>query len=88
MDPVLSVVIPVYNEEDVLPLLARRLRPVADHLGVDYEVLVVDDGSTDGSPVVLQRLARTWSQLRIVRLRWITVHCTTAIFRILHAPWR
>jgi len=65
----LSIVIPVYNEEEVLPLLAQRLRPVADGLGTAYEVLVVDDGSSDATPVVLQRLHRDWPQLRIVRLR-------------------
>jgi glycosyltransferase involved in cell wall biosynthesis len=69
MVPELSIVIPVFNEEDVLPLLAARLRPVADQLGTDYEVITVDDGSTDQSPVVLQRLHREWPQLRIVRLR-------------------
>lgn len=69
MTPELSIVIPVYNEEDVLPLLAQRLRPVAQALDTSYEVVTVDDGSTDQSPVVLQRLLREWPQLRIVRLR-------------------
>ncbi|HEV7189301.1 MAG TPA: glycosyltransferase family 2 protein [Blastococcus sp.] len=69
MAPELSIVIPVYNEEEVLPLLAARLRPVVDQLGGGYEVITVDDGSTDQSPVVLQRLHREWPQLRIVRLR-------------------
>src|SRR6478672_5474896 len=69
MRPELSIVIPVYNEEDVLPLLADRLRPVADGLDATYEVITVDDGSTDQSPVVLQRLLREWPQLRVVRLR-------------------
>lgn len=69
MAPALSIVVPVYNEEDVLPLLVQRLRPVADGLGTTYEVLTVDDGSTDLSPAVLQRIAREWPQLRIVRLR-------------------
>jgi glycosyltransferase involved in cell wall biosynthesis len=69
MRPELSIVIPVYNEEDVLPLLADRLRPVADALDATYEVVTVDDGSTDASPVVLQRLLREWPQLRVVRLR-------------------
>lgn len=69
MTPELSIVIPVYNEEDVLPLLAQRLRPVAEGLGTTYEVVAVDDGSTDQSPVVLQRMLREWPDLRIVRLR-------------------
>ena len=67
--PELSVVIPVYNEEDVLPLLVERLRPVTDGLGVTYEVVTVDDGSTDGTAVALQRFLREWPQLRVVRLR-------------------
>ena len=69
LSPELSIVVPVYNEEDVLPLLAQRLRPVADGLGATYEVVTVDDGSTDSSAVVLQRIRREWPELRVVRLR-------------------
>lgn len=65
----LSVVVPMYDEQDVLPLFVQRLRPVVDGLGLDYEVLVVDDGSTDATPVLLQRERHTWPQLRVVRLR-------------------
>ncbi len=65
----LSVVVPMYNEEAVLPLLVERLRPAADGWGVSYEVLCVDDGSTDGTPVLLQRLRREWPQVRVLRLR-------------------
>lgn len=65
----LSVVVPVYDEAEVLPLFARRLRPVLDALGEDYEVLVVDDGSTDATPPLLERLRRDWPALRVVRLR-------------------
>jgi dolichol-phosphate mannosyltransferase len=69
LSPELSIVVPVYNEEDVLPLLAQRLRPVADGLGTTYEVVTVDDGSTDATAVVLQRIRREWPELRVVRLR-------------------
>jgi undecaprenyl-phosphate 4-deoxy-4-formamido-L-arabinose transferase len=48
-----SVVVPVFNEEESLPLLFRRLYPVLDGLGRDYEVLFTDDGSSDGSPALL-----------------------------------
>ena len=65
----LSVVVPMYNEEAVLPLLVERLRPVADGWGVPYEILCVDDGSTDATPVLLQRLHREWPQVRVLRLR-------------------
>jgi glycosyltransferase involved in cell wall biosynthesis len=65
----LSAVIPVYDEAEVLPLLFSRLRPALDALGRSYEVLVVDDGSTDAGPVLLERHRRDWPELRIVRLR-------------------
>ncbi|MCP1290115.1 MULTISPECIES: glycosyltransferase [Chromobacterium] len=49
----LSVVIPVYNEQDVLPALFDRLYPALDALGVRYEVVFVNDGSRDKSPAML-----------------------------------
>ncbi|HEX5512344.1 MAG TPA: glycosyltransferase family 2 protein [Actinomycetales bacterium] len=64
-----SVVVPMYNETDALPLLVARLRPVLDGLGRTYEVIAVDDGSTDATPVLLQRFRREWPQLRVLRLR-------------------
>jgi glycosyltransferase involved in cell wall biosynthesis len=67
--PVLSVVVPMYNEEDVLPLLVNRLRPVLDGMGEPYEVVAVDDGSTDTTPAQLIGARRLWPQLRVVRLR-------------------
>ncbi|MFD0525893.1 glycosyltransferase family 2 protein [Paractinoplanes durhamensis] len=60
---------PVFNEEDVLPLFADRIRPVLDDLAVPYEVLAVDDGSRDATPAVLELMRRRWPQLRVVRLR-------------------
>ncbi|MBU2668096.1 glycosyltransferase family 2 protein [Actinoplanes bogorensis] len=63
------MVVPVFNEQDVLPLFAQRLRPVLDRLGVSYEVLAVDDGSRDATPAVLAGMRRDWPALRVVRLR-------------------
>jgi polyisoprenyl-phosphate glycosyltransferase len=65
----LSVVVPVFNEQDVLPLFAERIRPVLEGLAVSYEVLAVDDGSTDATPVVLELMRRQWPELRVIRLR-------------------
>ena len=45
--PVLSVVIPIYNEQDALPFMAERLRRILDGMDTTYEVVGVDDGSTD-----------------------------------------
>jgi undecaprenyl-phosphate 4-deoxy-4-formamido-L-arabinose transferase len=52
--PTLSVVIPVYNEEEVLPALFARLYPALDALGVAYEVVFVNDGSRDRSGAMLR----------------------------------
>ncbi len=51
---VLSVVIPVYNEEAVLPALFARLYPAMDALGVSYEIVFVNDGSVDRSAGLLR----------------------------------
>lgn len=67
--PHLSIVVPMFNEEAVLPIFIARMRPVADGLGTTYELLAVDDGSSDGTAVGLQRAKREWPQLRVVRLR-------------------
>jgi polyisoprenyl-phosphate glycosyltransferase len=67
--PVLSVIIPMYNEAEVLPLLVDRLRPVLDGLREPYEVVAVDDGSTDSTPAQLIGARRTWPELRVIRLR-------------------
>ncbi len=51
--PMLSVVIPVYNEEAVLPALFARLYPALDALGLSYELIFINDGSRDGSLALL-----------------------------------
>lgn len=69
MTPLLSVVVPMYDEEAVLGPLAARLRPVLDRLAEPYEVVAVDDGSTDATARVLQGMRQDWPQLRVVSLR-------------------
>ncbi len=69
VDPELSVVVPMYNEEQMIPLFFERLRPVLDGLAVTYEVVAVDDGSTDLTPALLQKARCAWPQLRMLRLR-------------------
>ncbi len=56
--PELSIVIPVFNEEEVLPELHRRLTAVLSGLVPSYEILLVNDGSTDGTPEILRELIR------------------------------
>jgi glycosyltransferase involved in cell wall biosynthesis len=67
--PVLSVVIPMFNEAEVLPLLVQRLRPVLDGLTEPYEVVAVDDGSTDATAAQLIGVRRIWPELRVISLR-------------------
>src|SRR5689334_19392119 len=66
--PVLSVVVPMYDEEEVLPIFFERMHPLLDGLGISYEVVVVDDGSRDGTAALLSEAVKTWPQLRLVRL--------------------
>jgi undecaprenyl-phosphate 4-deoxy-4-formamido-L-arabinose transferase len=54
MNPEVSVVVPVYKEEEGLPQLFERLYAALDALGRSYEVVFVDDGSTDRSAAVLR----------------------------------
>ena len=54
----ISIVIPLFNEEESLPELHRRLTAVLSGLGKDYEIIFVDDGSTDRSLEVLERICR------------------------------
>ena len=53
----LTIVVPVYNEEESLPELEAWIDRVCARHGIDYEVLLVDDGSTDASWAVIERLA-------------------------------
>jgi len=68
MQPEVSVVIPVFNEEENLPILAAELHGTLRPLKRPYEVLFVDDGSTDGSPAILERLRREDPAVRTLRL--------------------
>jgi dolichol-phosphate mannosyltransferase len=65
--PEISLVVPVFNEEPNLPPLAEEIRQTMQALGRPYEVLLVDDGSTDGSLAAMIRLASQDPALRIIR---------------------
>ena len=72
----LSVVTPMFNEREAVDQFVARLRPVLDGLGVTYEVVAVDDGSTDATVARLIELRRDWAQLRVVALRRNVGHQT------------
>jgi glycosyltransferase involved in cell wall biosynthesis len=65
----LSVVIPIKNEKDNLTRLHERLTTVLTPLPLSWEIVLVDDGSTDGSFAIIEQLAATDARLKAVRLR-------------------
>ncbi len=67
--PYLSVVIPVHNEEENLPPLLEGLSKTLTALGKPFEVIIVDDGSTDGTLARLKELKSAYPWLKIVVLR-------------------
>jgi glycosyltransferase involved in cell wall biosynthesis len=67
--PDLSVVIPVYNEEENLPPLWEELRSVLEPLGLSFEVVFVDDGSRDRSAEIIRGFRERDGRVRLVRLK-------------------
>jgi len=65
----ISIVMPVYNEAGNLPGLLAELTAVLDQLDRPYEIVAVDDGSTDDSVEVLRRLQERTPCLRVIRFR-------------------
>ncbi|HVK18556.1 MAG TPA: glycosyltransferase family 2 protein [Fimbriiglobus sp.] len=63
----LSLVIPAYNEAAVIETAVRETDDALGRLFVEYEVVVVDDGSRDGTGEVVERLAGEYPRLRLVR---------------------
>jgi len=65
----LSLVIPVYNEQENLPALWPELREVLECLGFDFEVVFVDDGSLDRSAEIIRSFHEIDQRVRLIRLK-------------------
>jgi glycosyltransferase involved in cell wall biosynthesis len=65
----ISVVVPVYNEEENLSVLIPKIVRVFNEVGLPYEMIFVDDGSSDGSLKVLKETASLFPHLRIIKLK-------------------
>jgi glycosyltransferase involved in cell wall biosynthesis len=63
---IISIVVPVFNEVEILPELHRRVLKVMESLGETWELVLVDDGSQDGSTGVIRELAKEDRHLRPV----------------------
>ena len=68
MGPLLSLVLPVFNEEEVIPALLERLATLLERLPLRTEVIFVDDGSIDGSARLLREAVQRDPRLRLLSL--------------------
>jgi glycosyltransferase involved in cell wall biosynthesis len=66
--PYLSLVIPCYNEEENVPTLLQRVEAALQPLGKPFEVLIIDDGSTDATTRLLEEAMRRLPWLRVIRM--------------------
>lgn len=67
--PYLSVVLPIYNEVESIPMLLSELIPMLESMGHTFEIICVDDGSRDGSFEALKKLHAQDSRVRVVMFR-------------------
>ena len=61
-----SIIAPIYNEFDNLPVLYKRIKEVMDTTGEPWELVLIDDGSTDGSTDAIRSLAKQDERVRPV----------------------
>lgn len=66
MQPVLSLVVPIYNEEEVIPEMYRRMTTVMEGIGEPYELILINDGSRDKSIELLHDLHDSDSRVRVI----------------------
>jgi polyisoprenyl-phosphate glycosyltransferase len=68
MPPTYSLVVPIFNEEAVIPILLQRLDALLEALDAEGEVIVVDDGSDDTGAIVIEAKARADTRYRLIKL--------------------
>jgi glycosyltransferase involved in cell wall biosynthesis len=64
--PVVSIIIPAYNEAQRLPATLPRVLAFAESLGLPFEIVVVDDGSTDGTRQLVRDVAAAYPEVRLI----------------------
>lgn len=88
MRPALSVVVPLKDEQDTIDALHQRLRSTLDGMSLTSELVLVDDGSTDATPVLLADILRRDESVRVVRLSRNFGHQAAVTAGIDHARGR
>ena len=62
----ISVFFPCYNEQDNVRATTKKAVDVLEQLGADYEIIIVDDGSTDNTPQIADEIAKQNSRIKVV----------------------
>ena len=62
----ISLIVPVYYEEEVLPVAYPRMKAALEQTGYDHEIIFVNDGSRDGTMKVLRKIASEDKQVKVL----------------------
>lgn len=84
-DSLISVVVPVFNEAAVLEVLCRRLRTSLSLCRTTFEIIFINDGSSDGSGELLDKLAQMFSEVRVVHFARNFGHQAAILAGLQHA---
>ncbi|MFZ2226570.1 MAG: glycosyltransferase family 2 protein [Candidatus Moraniibacteriota bacterium] len=63
---IISIIVPVYNEEKNVPLFYKKIRPILEKLSYDWELIFINDGSLDKSIIELEKLEKADSCVRVI----------------------
>ena len=66
MDEMISVTIPVYNEEKNIDKLYQKLIIVLDEMDCDYEIIFINDGSSDAGPGIMNQLSQKDAKVKVI----------------------
>lgn len=66
--PMISIICPCYNEEEVLPIFIEKITPILQKTTLNYEILLINDGSSDNTLKVAHQLATTTPAIKIINL--------------------
>ena len=62
----ISIVVPCYNEKEAIPIFYAELKKIIPKLGADYELILIDDGSSDATLEEIKKLAQNDSKIKYI----------------------